>query len=410
MAPKTSNAGKSATKGTKSRASILKKPAAASRCSGEGRRITVSQCRSIVAAMDGAEELPKNVRNMLASLVEQNLSDSQHPYQEGAMAVVGEALTDIEARLSSEWEEAKAEYEADADKSAREEALQQAESYISEQKQSIIDLKQAIKESAQAVTTAQEELNGAKMAQKSTHADKKRLEAKMMQLQTAEKDTYQPLKEASASGQKGTKSVKLLRKVGKDFGFHDVLMSVMPFVLKKQPDRRRTFDGITMQQLESEFSKHGAALEAALKEREAVMEESSEAVQAAHAAVQDAKTQHSSNSKALTQAEDNLVAGKSALLDARRRVRTFDSELRKSERDLASKASRLQAFQQGPLAAFRELSNRAPVDANDVSMKASDEEFDSDTTQPGMEGHAVTSAGSAGAEEEMEPTIPGWCR
>jgi len=401
MAPKATPAAKSVTKGTKHRANLVKKrPAAASSAgSAGGRRVTASQCRSIVAALEGAEELPRNVRDMLASLVGQSLSDSQHPYQEAAMAVVGDALTDIEARLSSEWQEAKAIHEAEEDKPAREEAVQQAELYMSEQKQSIDQLKQSIKDSSQALKTAQDELHGAKAAQKSMQTEQKRLEAKKMQLQTVDKDTYRPLKDTSASGQQGNKMLKILRKTGKVFNFHEVLMDVLPVVLKKQPDRRRTFDGITMQQVEHEFSKHGAALEAALREREAVIEESSTAVQAANTAVDDAKTQHSSKTQELTQAEENLIMGKTTLMEARRRVRTYDSDMRKTAKDLANKAAKLQAFQQGPMAAFRELSKRAApmeVEASEVSTT----ELDS------VSNGGVPSANTGEVDEDLTQTVP----
>merc|ERR550532_2173005 len=112
--------------------------------------------------------------------------------------------------------------------------------------------------------------------------------------------------------------IRSLKKVGKDFGFHDVLMDAFPMVLSKQPDRRRTFDGITLQQLESEFVKHSGALEAARRGGETVITESSEAVHAAQAAVTSAKTEHQNNTTALAQAEGNLVTGKSALAEARR--------------------------------------------------------------------------------------------
>jgi len=403
MAPKAQPAAKSVTRGTKRSAAVLKRPAAASSSSPGGRKITASQRQSVVTALEGADELPQKVRDMLASLAAQDLSDSLHPYQEAAMAVVGEALTDIETRLRREFEEARAVFEKDADKSAREEALCQAKAYLDEQQQQIQHLKPAIKESAQAMKSKQEELQSARAAQKSLRTEHSQLEAKIVQLQAAEKDIYEPLKETSAIGREGQKKVEVLQKVGKDFGFHDVLMDVLPVVLKKQPNRRRTFDGVALQHFEVEVSRHSATLGAALKEREACIEETSEVLQALRSALDHAKTEHASHTSALAQARENLTTGKNELLEAQRRVRMFDSDMRKCVRDLEDKAAKLKAFQKGPLAAFQKLSNRAPVEvpAPAAAVSASASASDTDDSDA-MEATSADEEGSNDQDEDPE--------
>merc|ERR1711964_261558 len=95
---------------------------------------------------------------------------------------------------------------------------------------------------------------------------------KKERLEATQKKAYGPLKEVRAQGLNGEKRLKDLRKVGKEFGFHQVLLNTMPAILRKQPDRRQTFDGVAMQQFDTEFAKHFNKLDMATKQSETAIE------------------------------------------------------------------------------------------------------------------------------------------
>merc|ERR1712060_209626 len=125
------------------------------------------------------------------------------------------------------------------------------------------------------------------------------LRSKRELLQNTAMSTYGPLKEASAGGAKGQKQLKNLCKIGKDFGFHEVLVGALPAILRKQPDKRRTFDGLAMTHLEAEFEKQKANLDSAIQNEEASLAERSTAVRVAHDSVANAKEQQQSSAHAV---------------------------------------------------------------------------------------------------------------
>merc|ERR1712176_513944 len=100
-------------------------------------------------------------------------------------------------------------------------------------------------------------------------------------LESTKETVFAPLKDNMAKGNKGQKQIKVIRKVGKEFGFHDVLLDSIPAVLRKQPDRRQTFDGVALRSLSSEFSKHVDKLMTAAKENEVAFAEHLKAEQVA---------------------------------------------------------------------------------------------------------------------------------
>merc|ERR1719446_903282 len=88
------------------------------------------------------------------------------------------------------------------------------------------------------------------------------------QLRHVEENLYQPLKGAPAKGQKGQKQLNDIQRIGKQLGFQGQVLEQVPAVLKKALDKRKTHDGIVIDDFELEVSKHYVALESDLKEEQ----------------------------------------------------------------------------------------------------------------------------------------------
>eukprot|EP00928_Gymnodinium_smaydae_P044465 TRINITY_DN29669_c0_g1_i1.p2 TRINITY_DN29669_c0_g1~~TRINITY_DN29669_c0_g1_i1.p2 ORF type:complete len:254 (+),score=74.24 TRINITY_DN29669_c0_g1_i1:765-1526(+) len=193
-------------------------------------------------------------------------------------------------------------------------------------------------------------------------------------LETAEKEAYRPLMENSAAGSRGEAQLKKLRKAGKAFGFHEALLISLPAILRKQPDRRVTFDGIALRQVEAEFDRRRRDMDAAGAAGRKNAEEHTQALQDADAAHARAREAHGAAITGLGEAEAQLVAGKQALAVARRRLQTFPADRRRAEREAAAASARLLAFRRGPLAAFAELraltSPPSPAQTPQAEVKA----------------------------------------
>lgn len=146
-----------------------------------------------------------------------------------------------------------------------------------------------------------------------------------------------------------------LRKIGKELGFHEVLLDAAPAVLRKQPDKRQTFDGITLDQLEKEFSKHTVVLDAAFLGEELALQQHCAAVQQAHESLSNAEDELRESANDLEHAEKAFTVAKAKLAAAKKEVRGFKPDMRRATRDLRCALNRLSDFRSGPLAAFEAL-------------------------------------------------------
>jgi len=273
--------------------------------------------------------------------------------------MVREALASTERRLAGELRRTQDKVDGvQEDKVAREAAVTDAEAHLNDLKNTIIDSKIAIKESNTSMGTSRKCLKTLQGAQKSSLEKLNTIAAKVGQLHDVEKDAYQPLKEVAAQGRKGHEQLKCIRKLGKDFGFQEALLESVPGVLKRSLERRRTFDGFVMSQLEREFMKHYTDLEGKLRDSEEEFQEHSHAVKEAQTLLDESGSSFEESNQRLDEALVALSPGKKSLMEVRQHVRKFDSDMQKRVRDLTLAQGRLDAFRSGPLAAFQELQRR----------------------------------------------------
>merc|ERR1712224_807476 len=197
----------------------------------------------------------------------------------------GQVLEALQASLQEAHAKIK---DADNDKRARESAKSEAEETFGQLKQAVVDHKTAIKNATKIIETKHQEIKAAKSSQKKASSAIKIAQSKKDRLDSVEQDCFAPLKGAGAQGTDGHKSLSMLRRAGKEFCFHEDLVRVMPYVLRKPLDTRQTFDGLVVEDLSKEFKKHADALDIQLTDRKSAADECSSALQEAQSDVQNA--------------------------------------------------------------------------------------------------------------------------
>lgn len=319
--------------------------------------LTASKCRTIVNKLKGVAGIPDTLR---ASITQRSIellgkrSLKLRVEESDARSALVELARSVEEALQDMLQRAHASIKgAQFEKEERQAAQAAAQVRLGELKQAVVDEKTTLRNSEKAIEASRKRIKIAEVAHKNAQGEVKLVEGKKKQLELAKESAYTPLKESSAGGSQGQKRLSTLRKVGKAYGFHNEMLSVMPAVLKKNVQKRQTFDGLVMQYLDVEFARHTGALESQIKERERNAEEQSVATQEARDAFLAAKEAKKSSSQALADAEAALVAGKKKLLEAGQRVRAFPTEMGQAVRDLTLAKARIDKFRSGTL--FRQL-------------------------------------------------------
>jgi len=268
---------------------------------------------SILHELSG--EVPSSVIQGLAAIMakRQQQPDGLRlggaPWQDcekSAVATASKALCNIEARLGAEVHQAQTKLDiAGGERSAHVIAMEDAESEVAKAKHAIADAKFGIKASSKSIELAREEVQRAKVAQKSAVGDVKSVVAKVEQLESANKDAFQPLKQTSAKGASGKMKLQRLRRTGKQLEFHDVMLNAtMPKVLMKSLSKRQTFDRFVLDQVEAEFSKKRAQFESSLQQQESAKRDCDIAIQTAQENRVESQQAHAAETSNLAKAEE----------------------------------------------------------------------------------------------------------
>jgi hypothetical protein len=307
-------------------------------------------------------EVPHNTFKVLAGLAEHYEEGGAFPYslqkyEETALQSARKAFAKVRSRLEAEALDAHSELKCvEAGWVERSSKLESAQAELAKIKHDISQAKLDIKASAKAIESARLEVQKRKAAEKKYAGNAKLVFEKIKSLQAVEHEDFQPLKQASVKGARGKKKVKHLCKVGKQFGFHDVLVSkTMPQVALKSIDRRQTFDKLVLDQMEAEFAKKKKELEEALNDETASQLDRQAAVQTAENDLADAQAQRDVNATRLAEAEKSLSLCKESLEAARQDSRKFHKYSQKIVRENAQFEARLSNFLDGPFDAFRKL-------------------------------------------------------
>lgn len=351
---------------------VMKRPA-----SRPAVRFTLKQCRAIIrriAALDGIPDIVHRTLKQVEKLVRSD--------QDSAIAMLKEALRNVEQDFLNALRVAYRNIDgAGTEKLARIDAQAIAESHLQQLRNAVAERKKALASAEKAIEARRFDVVNAKAALKVAVSELKVVASKRSNMEAVEKDIYSPLREASAGRQDGQKSVQKIRKTGKEYGFHGELLSVLPAILRKHPDKRQTFDGIVMQQLEREFAKHSAKLKDAVSKSQACLDNHSFAVEAAQSRVIEAKEHRKRCCQDLANAEAALLEGKQKIVASRHHVRNYAKDMRCNARELARAKARVTKLRKGVLAEFsrivpQSIEQEKPEDADIM---------DADTEAPVMD-------------------------
>eukprot|EP00930_Biecheleria_cincta_P082935 TRINITY_DN72570_c0_g1_i1.p1 TRINITY_DN72570_c0_g1~~TRINITY_DN72570_c0_g1_i1.p1 ORF type:complete len:456 (+),score=104.83 TRINITY_DN72570_c0_g1_i1:23-1369(+) len=317
------------------------------------------KCRLIADAVATADWLPQVVRSMLAYLVFPGFATEErgrHPYQAAALKMVRETLASIEDSMVKDMETAQAAIdEADSNKRGGEEKMSMAELHLANMQARVIESKEQLAEANKALAHSAKVLACKEARKKKAIGNAASRDICLERLQLAQHNTYLPFKEAAAKGVEGGRSLRDLRKVGKEFGFHDILLHSVPDVLRKTPSRRQTFDHMALDQLEKEFVKHVELAQhsvEASRQEVANFEDAVQEAQKLHAAVAGRQTLAA---RGVDEAGAAVADAKSCVESIRSHLENLKMEMLQAAHTLENRKAGLESFRTGPLAAFVEL-------------------------------------------------------
>jgi len=204
---------------------------------------TVDKCNQIAAAFQDADCFPVSVRNMLSGCCAPSLTvfkEERHPYQTGAVTMVGEALASIEESLKVRVDEMQAQINgAEAEKVARSATMVESESNLGRLEEALAEHQAALSADGAALAEATKALADAKAAETSGESALAAATSMKEKLESARNDSYEVLKEHTCGSPEREKALKNLANVGSDSGFDTSLLDMMPTSLKKSTRRKR---------------------------------------------------------------------------------------------------------------------------------------------------------------------------
>jgi len=325
-----------------------------------------------------------------------SIAKGAHP-NEATIRDLGEVLRDMDSQLQRAVCEEQAKIDnASADEAMRIEAQVAAESAVAELEKSLSDARSAQTRATGEAREAKDRIANAQSEHTKTRTELKVLASKRKRLESAKLD-LEPLSDTATSEAGGKKRLTVLHKVGNEFGFHEVLLTALPAVLKKPPSRRQTFDNLTLRQLEVEFTKHNNKANVLLREGEVAVEASLAAVKEVENAALAAVELQNANAQAYTEAKKALGNGKKVAAAARAHVRAFSTDMQRTKLCLERRIKQLSTFRSGPLAAFDAMRSEEPFDQKD-KVEGANEDLRSDE-HGGTTGHAGRSTSDDDGKE-----------
>merc|ERR1712217_89776 len=232
--------------------------------------------------------------------------------------------------------------------------------------QTVLQSKTQLKLTEEAVETESKAIADAKKEHRSAAMEVRVSVGRKRNLEETVENVYQPLKEARVEGAACAKQAKYLNKIGKEHGFHRELLSVAPEVLKKQLDKRQTFDNLALSSLESEFAKHIRALDAKIKDGEGTLHDQKQTMDTKQLALASARSQRKESERTLAQAEAALRKKKESLLAAQRSRQSLPKALKQAESKLQNAAINVSKLRAGPVADSMRV---APLPCADASLE-----------------------------------------
>lgn len=331
------------------------------------------KCSTVATALRKADDIPKNVREMLADMVPASLSvmvADRHPFQAKTVEMVEEVLKGVEAKLQSSLTEAQAKVDgAETEKGARAAAVAAAQSSLSECKANLINARDADK-------ADKASLREAKMAANEASAALARTEAELNE-NAEQQATLASAAEVFANARSSKLgSKKMLDTIGS--ALEDIcrteasLVSALDSTLKKDPSKRGSFDSVIEEKAADAFSSTAARLKRDLGAADSTKAAAAATLGSAEAAAGAATEKSKASHLAFEAAAVAMKSAEEALKDANEAVEKMEEETIQAAATLEKAIATLEAFQGGPFVAFSELKSLAPDEEDAPEDAAAD--------------------------------------
>jgi len=269
--------------------------------------LTSRRCLTILARLDALGVVSTGEARTLATQAKRAAKSRRKCEQEKAGSLLGRVLARSVAMREAEVREAQSALDdANCICEEHESELAKAESSIKDAQKAVADGKGELKDAEKAIKLETKAILNIKEEKKVVADCIKVTEVKKRQLQDVEECVYAPLKEARVEGSERQKQVRVLCKAGEKHGLHKELLCVAPMILRKQLDKRQTFDRTVINSLDAEFTKHIDALSSEIHDRENSLQEHDSALQAKQEALLRARAQKKASARKIDQAVANI--------------------------------------------------------------------------------------------------------
>jgi len=321
--------------------------------------IVTKKCKVIASAIKETD-LPDQLQVLLSSTLPctvGQLKATRHPFNERFVQMVGEVLgsfKDASEKTVAEKEAIVAELTPS--KTAREQAVEEAKTLLTQKSEALDKAKQAVKDITGKVKEAAAELESKKKEQKVGDKDINEIEKRKAMFEDAEKNAFLPLVEGIADPEEKKSKFKIVMKAASEFKFDTTLMEASVKVLEKaKEDRGAGFDETCLDQLKGSFSSSIEKLNAEIAEGAPAKAARAAAVEEASSAKDAIEKEQEELIAASKTAQDEKSAAAAAAKTASQHLADFMPELKQASDDLDDAKTSLQAFVEGPLASFNEL-------------------------------------------------------
>jgi len=258
----------------------------------------------------------------------------------------------------------------DAEREAREAALVAAESRHVEAICAVSDAKAHLAHATAELRNAVEALAAEQSAEASGNAALDDAVSKKAKLETAERDTFVPLRDGVVTGAKAKRQSATLVALGKQFDFDDTLLMGLPGALSQKPSARTDCDDMFLKAFHAELETRIAEIDTEITKGEPEREARAGKVQAAREVHNTARERQQAASDGLTQAGVAVDKHKAAIERYREAVRVFKPDILRLERDVKAARNRLVVLQAGPLAAFSRLRRQTTAEIEEAARVA----------------------------------------
>jgi len=304
---------------------------------------------------------------MLINMVGSSLTihaAERHSYQNTAVQMLGETVAAVQSQMQNAVAQSQATVDnSDREKATRDTAFERATANLASLEEKAVAAKADVDNGKTAVADAKAALASAEEAIQSNEAEITQTTEQKAKLETALKDVYEPLKTSKATGRDGRKALDSLEKVFTDVGLEAGLVEHVPETLRKDPEARRTFDGLVLKHVDEQAAKFLAKAEGSLQKAGQSTAGLADDKAKAQAACSAAAGKLSGSSDAKHAAQAALNEGQDSLKAAQSAVSGFEREMANAADALEDSKSALTAFTDGALHSFALLRDMAPPPA-----------------------------------------------